>query len=118
MTRVNIKSGDTLKTDDTEPDLVVQLIKENDNPKDLSGSPTVNLYLAESNERTLVVDDDTSGNVSISDSASGEVSYSWQASDTSSPGTYEGEIEVDESGDVSTYPNRGTFSVHIEEGLN
>lgn len=119
MTRVEIVSGEHLKTGDTEPDLVVKLIKDNDNPKDLSsGSPTVSVYIAEANENTLVVDDDTTGNVSISDANTGEITYSWQAGDTDTPGTYEAEVEVDESGDVSTYPNRGTFKLFIEEGLN
>jgi hypothetical protein len=119
MTRVTIRSGDRLKTGDTEPDLVVQLRKDNDNPKDLStGNPTVSFALTEANENTLVVDDDTTGNVTISNATNGEITYSWQAGDTDVAGTYEGEIEVDDDAGVSSYPNRGTFKVHIEEGLN
>ena len=119
MTRVEIQSGDNLKTDDTEPDLVVSLYKDNGNPIDLStGSPTVEFALAEANESTLVVDDDTDGNVSISDAANGEVTYSWQSGDTSTKGTYEGEFRVVDGSDQTSFPNRGTFNVHIEEGLN
>lgn len=119
MTRVAIESGDHLKTGDTEPDLVATLYKDNDNPYDLSeGSPAVEFALAEANESTLVVDDDTSGNVSISDGANGEVSYSWQSGDTDSKGTYEGEFRVTDGTDSTSFPNRGTFMVHIEEGLN
>jgi hypothetical protein len=119
MTRVEIVSGETLKTGDTEPDLEVQLIKDNQNPKDLSvDNPTVSVFIVEANEDTLVVDDDTDGNVSVTNDTSGKVSYSWQAGDTDSPGTYECEVQVVDGTDVSTYPNRGTFKVHIEEGLN
>jgi len=121
MTRVSIESGDHLKTGDTEPDLVVTLYKDNDNPIDLStGSPTVEFALAEANERDLVVDDDTSGNVSISDAENGEVSYSWQSSDTSSHGTYEGEFRVSKNAgsDVTSFPNSDNFQIYIEEGLN
>lgn len=119
MTRVDIKSGDTLKTGDTEPDLVVTLYKDNGNPYDLStGSPTVEFALAEANEDTLVVDDDTTGNVILSDAANGEVTYSWQSGDTSTKGTYEGEFRVDDADGITSFPNRGTFKVHIEEGLN
>lgn len=117
MTRVNIISGDRLKTGDTEPDLVVQLRKDNNNPKDLTGA-TVELAIVEANESTLVVDDDTSGNITISNATNGEISYSWQATDTEKAGTYEGEIQVTDGTDVSSYPSRGTFMVHIEEGLN
>jgi hypothetical protein len=119
MTRVTIRSGDRLKTGDTEPELVVQLRKDNDNPKDLStGSPTVSFALREANEHEPVISDDTSGNVTISDENNGEVTYSWQSGDTDTAGTYEGEFQVDESGDISSYPNRGSFKVHIEEGIN
>jgi hypothetical protein len=119
MTRVNIKSGDTLKTGDTEPNLVATLYKDNGNPYDLSaGTPTVEFALAEANESTLVVDSDTNASVSITDAANGEVSYSWQAGDTDTKGTYEGEFRVDDSNGATSFPNRGTFTVHIEEGLN
>lgn len=119
MTRVNIQSGDNLKTGDTEPDLVVTLYKDNGNPIDLStGTPTVEFALAEANESTLVVDDDTSGNVTISDASNGEVTYSWQSGDTDTKGTYEGEFRVVDASGTTSFPNRGTFNVHIEEGLN
>lgn len=119
MTRVSIIAGDRLKTDDTEPNLVVQLIKDNQNPVDLStGTPTVNLYIAEANSDDLTVDADTSGDVSITDAANGEITYSWQAGDTSTAGTYIAEVEVVDGSDVATYPNRGTFNIHVEEGLN
>lgn len=118
MTRVNIKSGDTLKTGDTEPDLVVELYKDNGNPKDLSGSPTVEFALVESNESETVVDDDTDGRVSITDANNGEVMYQWTGGDTDKKGTYEGEFRVVDGAQNESFPNRGTFNVHIEEGLN
>jgi hypothetical protein len=119
MTRTNIISGDRLKTGDTEPNLVVQLIKDNGNPKDLSsGSPTVNIYIAEDENESLTVDDDTNNSVSITDAPNGQIEYSWQAGDTASSGSYIGEVEVVESSNTSTYPNEGWFDIFIEEGLN
>lgn len=119
MTRVDIKSGEYLKTDDTEPDLVVQLLKDNNNPKDLSnGSPEVTVLIGQEQENTLTVDDDTTGNVTIEDAANGEISYSWQSDDTSSKGTYIGEVRVSDTGGTVTFPNSGTFTVYIEEALN
>ena len=119
MTRVNIQSGDTLKTGDTEPDLVVTLYKDNGNPIDLStGTPTVEFALAEANDSDPTISDDTDGNVLISNASNGEVSYSWQAGDTDTKGTYEGEFRVVDGSNQTSFPNRGTFNVHIEEGLN
>jgi hypothetical protein len=119
MTRVNIKSGDQLKTGDTEPDLVAELYKDNGNPKDLSsGSPTVEFALVEVNEDNTVIDDDTSGRVSITDAPNGEVTYQWQDGDTDKKGTYEGEFRVVDGAQNESFPNRGTFNIHIEEGLN
>jgi hypothetical protein len=119
MTRVNVTRGEKLKTGDTEPDLTVQLIKDNDNPKDLStGSPEVTFLLGQEAETELLVDDNTTGNVSITDAANGEVSYSWQSGDTDTSGTYIGEVRVSDGSGESTYPNNGTFNIYIEEGLN
>lgn len=119
MTRVSIKSGERLKTGDTEPNLVVQLYKDNGNPKDLStGSPEISFFLGQEAEDSLTVDDDTSGNVEISDASNGEVEYSWQSGDTASHGTYIGEIRVSDTDGVSTFPNRGRFNIYIEEALN
>jgi hypothetical protein len=120
MTSVQILEGEHLKTGDQEPDLLVQLIKDNRTPKDLSDTGVeVELHLKEANTSGgLLVDDDTNGNVTIESDVDGTVSYSWQTADTEKAMTAVGEFVVtDSSGEQSTYPNDGTFNVYIEEGL-
>lgn len=118
MGYVLIKQGQDMKVGDQEPDLVLRLRKENNNPEDLSSINDVSVYLAETGVDELTVDSNTSGDVSVSDATSGEVTYAWQAGDTESPGTYVGEVEVEfTSGETKTFPSSGTFSVYIEEAL-
>lgn len=123
MTRVRIIDGDRLKSGDTDPNLKVQLRQRNDNPRDLSNS-RVTLRLAEVEDSDVVITDDTDGNLSITDATNGYIEYSWQPGDTDKVGTYVGEITVEEmddfdtlTGDVETFPNRGRFSVRIQESL-
>ena len=119
MTRAKIIKGEHLKTGDTQPDLLVQLIKDSRAPKDLSSVSSIELHIKEANSQTLLIDDDTSGNVSIDAATDGRVSYEWQQSDTETAATLVGEIVViDSTGEQSTYPNEGTFNVYIEEGIN
>lgn len=119
MGYILIKQGEDMKTGDQEPDLVLRLRKENNNPEDLSSINDVSVYLAETNMDELVVDDDTSGNVRVSDATNGEVTYEWAANDTESAGTYVGEVEVEfTTGETKTFPSSGTFSIYVEETLN
>ena len=122
MTRVKVTDGSKLKTDDTEPPLSVALVKNNGVPKVLSDYE-VTFQMREAGDTDLIVDDDTSGNVSVSDADLGQVSYNWQPGDTSTAATYEceftieGEVGTSEEGSVLTFPNQGFFAVQIEEGL-
>ena len=117
MTRVNVTDGSRLKTGDTENDLLVELVKNNGVPKVLSGYE-VTFQMREAGGDTLVVDDDTSGNVTIEESDLGQVSYDWQPGDTGTSGTYECEFTIDDNnGSILTFPNQGFFTVQIEEGL-
>jgi hypothetical protein len=117
MTRVKIRDGDELKTDDTEPNLSVSLVKDNGVPQVLTGYD-ITFQMREANGDSLVVDDDTTGNVSITDADLGRVEYDWDSSDTSTAATYECEFTIDDSSDsVITFPNQGFFTVQIEEGL-
>jgi len=117
MTRVNVNDGSKLKTEDTEPNLSVALVKNNGVPIDLS-SYEVSFQMREAGDDTLVVDDDTTGNVSITDSDLGKVEYDWQPGDTATAATHECEFTIDDSsGSVISFPNQGFFTVQIEEGL-
>ncbi len=117
MTRVNITDGNKLKTDDTEPNLLAALVKNNGVPQVLTGYE-VTFQMREADGDELVVEDDTTGNVAITDADLGKVSYDWQPADTSTTATYQCEFTIDDgSGSVITFPNQGFFTVQIEEGL-
>ncbi len=121
MAYVIIRQGEHMKTGDQEPDLVLQLYKENNNPEDLSSVNVVSLHMTEENYDGLIVDEDSSGtDAPVSyDEQNGKVTYEWQASDTNGPGTYVGEVEVEfSSGETKTFPSSGTFNVYVEEALN
>lgn len=118
MTRAKILQGDHLKTGDQEPDLLLQLIKDNQVPKDLSAVNDVKVHLAEANSESTLVEDDTSGNVTIETATDGKISYSWDSTDTETAATLVGEVVViDSSSEQSTYPNDGFFNIYIEEGI-
>jgi len=117
MTRVNVNDGDRLKVDDTEPNLSVELVKSNSVPKTLTGYD-VSFKMREAGGDTLTVDDDTTGNVTVTDEDLGYVEYDWQPADTATSGTYECLFKIDDgSGSVISFPNQGFFTVQIEEGL-
>lgn len=117
MTRVNVSDGDELKTGDTEPNLTAELVKNNNVPQTLTGYE-VHFRMREAGGDELTVDDNTTGNVTITDADLGKVAYDWQPTDTATPGTYECEFEIDDgSGSVITFPNQGFFTVQIQEGL-
>lgn len=119
MGYVLINKGENIKTGDQQPKLVLRLRQKNDNPEDLSSVDTVSLYIGEPSSDELTVDDDTTGNVSVSNDINGEVTYEWQSGDTDRAGTYIGEVEVTfTSGETKTFPSRGTFTIYINEGLN
>jgi len=116
MTRVRIIDGDRLKSGDTDPNLEVQLRQRNDNPRSL-GTADVRIYLAEVESGDVIIDDDTDGNLSVTDATNGYLEYSWQPGDTDKVGTYVGEFEVTDVDSVETFPNRGNFTVRIQESL-
>lgn len=116
MTKAIVEEGQHLKTGDTEPALVVQLLKDNGMPKDLSSVDTVSVSIAQVNESPFI-DDDTDGNVTIDEAENGRVSYQWQSTDTETAATLVGEFVVTESTEQSTYPNSGFFEVYVQEGL-
>ena len=107
-----------MKTGDTEPNLSVELVKNNGVSQVLTGYE-VHFRMREAGGDQLIVDDDTTGNVSITGEDQGKVEYSWQPGDTETPATYECEFEIDDSADsIITFPNSGFFTVLIEEGLD
>jgi hypothetical protein len=120
MTRAKVLEGQHLKTGDQEPDLLVQLIKDNRVPKDLSNVQDIEVHIKEANSNpdTIPIDSNLAGAVSIKAATDGKVSYSWQSGDTDTAATMVGEfVVIDLNGEQATYPNDGTFKVYIEEGI-
>jgi len=118
MTRAKVLEGEHLKTGDQEPDLLVQLIKDNRSPKDLSSVGSIEVHLKQADSNETLVEDDTAGNVTIEAATDGKVSYAWQTADTETAATLVGEfVVVDSQGEQATYPNDGTFKVFVEEGI-
>ena len=75
------------------------------NTRDLTGYQEVAFHLS-ATDGTLVIDDDTSGNVTVTDATNGIVKYEWQSGDTDTADDYTAEWEVTYSdGTIETFPN-------------
>lgn len=105
-----------IKRNDTAPTLEVQLEDHLGDNVDITGYNSVSFHMWNPDSGTVVVDDDTTGNVSVVDAAQGVVSYEWVSGDTDTAGTYAGEWEVTYSdGGVETFPNNGNDDIEILE---
>lgn len=94
-----------MKVGDTSPAFEFQLKDENADPVDITGFNEVRVLIYDRQDGTLLVDDNTAGNVSVTDGANGIGQYEWQSGDTSAPGKYQAEIEVTYSdGTKETFP--------------
>jgi len=114
MTDVNRLEGYLLKVDDTGPPLRVQLLRDDGEPKNLTGfTPTVSVSRSDSDTPTI-----SDATMQIENESNGIVSYDWSSSDTNTGGTYIAEIVIDDgSGTTMTFPNNDFFNVRIQEGL-
>lgn len=103
-----------IKTNDTSPKLVVILDDAYGNVVDLSGA-SAKFHMKKYGATSLKVQ----ATADITDETGGRVEYAWQSGDTNTAGTYYGEIEVT-YGDltVETFPNKGYFTVIIQEDLD
>jgi len=115
MTSVKKLAGANLKIGDTSPALRLQLLRDDDQPKHLSGS-NVFIRLKHSNDNSLTLSD---VDVSIVNESNGIVEYEWSDTDIDTVGTYDGEIMVEnqETNVTETFPNRGTFVVRVQNRL-
>jgi hypothetical protein len=103
-----------IKTNDTSPKLAVTLEDANGNPVGLAGA-TVRFHMKAFGASTLTVD----AAAVVTDAVKGIVVYSWVPADTTTAGTYYGEVEVT-YGDatVETFPNNSYFTIIIREDLD
>lgn len=104
-----------IKQNDTGPPLQVTLKDGDGSAVDVTGATVA---FSMSGAGIVKVDEQS---VTLTTAASGIVTYSWQAGDTDTPGTYEGEFEVTfGGGQIQTYPNSEAerLNIYIEPELS
>lgn len=95
----------SLKSGDTSPALKYQCQNENGVPVDITRANQVK-FLMENSGNEKVIDEDTSGPVSVVDSSQGIVQYDWREIDTAQAGSFRAEFEIEYSdGEKETFPN-------------
>ena len=105
--------GFKIKQNDTSPLLVVTLKDAAGNAIDLT-SATVRFHMKRINQATVKVD----GSAFVLDDDAGRVRYAWQAADTDTPGTFQGEFEVTyNTGEIETFPNDGFLAIEIIDDI-
>lgn len=108
MATFNLKEGDT------SPDLKFFLQDGVGNSIGIENFNEVRFLMRGRRQTGLVVDEDTSGNVSVPDPANGEIRYEWKPADTSNAGNYYAEFEVEfVDGNIETFPNTDWIFIRI-----
>lgn len=91
----------TIKSDDQLPEIQAVLKDDNDSIVNLSGA-TVRFIMTSKTDGSVKVDKPAT----VVTAAAGLVKYSWAATDTDTPGKYNGEFEVEfGDGRLETFPN-------------
>jgi|AntDeeMinimDraft_5_1070356.scaffolds.fasta_scaffold02199_11 hypothetical protein len=99
-----IKAGDTL------PNIRGELLDDDGNPADVSGS-TITFNLEKRNGANVL----TESASTVNGGQDGVVEYDWTPGDTDTPGAYRAEFVVDYgNGDKETFPNRDYIDVFID----
>ena len=105
--------GFKIKQNDTSPLMVVTLKDAAGNAIDLTAA-TVRFHMKRINQATVKV----YGSATVLDDDAGRVRYAWQAADTDTPGTFQGEFEVTYStGEIETFPNDGFLAIEIIDDI-
>lgn len=105
MARFNIKVGDT------SPDLQATLKNADGTVINLTAAAAVLFHMREKGSDTAKVE----RAAEFVDRAGGVVKYVWQAADTDTEGTYEGEFEITfNDGSISTVPNNGYIEIPMK----
>lgn len=103
-----------IKQNDRRPRWRVQLTANGD-PVDLTGNAAVRFTMKQGG--TTVVNKQA---MNVIDASTGVVEYAWGASDTSTVGDFDVEVEVDWGGapaEYQTFPSTGYFAVKINPEL-
>lgn len=112
MTYVEKLRGATIKQGDTSPALRLKCYTEGDDPFNLTGY-TATIKLRRSDGDTNKVD----ATATIEQPENGVVVYEWTSTDTDTAGVFEGELVCTNGTEQISFPNKGLFDIHIEEGL-
>lgn len=100
-----------IKEGDREPWLTATLVDENEEPVDLTSAVAVKFFMIKPPGTTPKVNGLAA---SVVDATEGRVKYEWGATDTDTPGDYDGEFEVEwSSGTKTTFPNFRFIQIRI-----
>jgi len=109
----------TIKQGDTSPVLEQTLTDSNGTPENLTGYISIKFIMRDKHTLETIINDDTSGNLSVVDAESGIVKYEWDTDDTTRSGTYEAEWQVQfADGSIGTYPNSGYINIEIVSDID
>src|SRR5690348_13751737 len=102
-----------VKQGDLFPDVITTVKDENGVVVDLTAA-TLTFSMRKSRNPTVKVN---AAAGALVDAVNGKISYSWQGTDTDTPGTYEGEFRIVPSGggDPFKVPTDGYLTIVIEE---
>ncbi len=75
---------------------------------------TVRFHMKKISQTTVKVD----GSATVLDDDAGRVRYAWQTGDIDTPGTFQGEFEVEYStGEIETFPKDGFLAIEIIDDI-
>lgn len=101
-----------IKRHDTQPPLVKNLLDADGLPVNLA-TATVVFIMSSGGVRKV-----DRRPVTVTDAPAGEVSYQWQAADTDTSGSYDGEFEVTYAvGGAQTFPNPRMMVILVGDDL-
>lgn len=115
-TTLKILGGSVLKEGDTEPNFEAKLLDGENKPVNLTSVQGVQFHLRKEGAPSPKIN----ASMTVTAPDQGKVKYEWadDGSDTDTPGTYEGEVEItDGDGEITTFPGDGYITVQITEQL-
>ena len=108
----------TIKRGDTAPAFEKSLKTGGGEPVNLDGFTEIDFHMRDDDYNT-VIDDDTSGAVSVVIATSGDVLYQWQSGDTETLGSYKAEFVVTfGDGTKQSFPRRGMYDIEVTEDID
>ncbi len=115
-----VKADFYLVQNDTGPSIIAVLVDEDGTVVDLTGisDTDVKFHMIDPDSDAPKVDNNTNTSA-LAPLTDGKVQYDWQASDTDTPGLFDGEFQITFPGGVIiTFPNYRYFTIHIREEVS